>query len=274
MQTTPRAEIAEGLGRWPEGGGRGAVQAARRPWLSATALALFPLLLIDLILWGLVDPEIYRYSLMEDGPLEYATFGCLLLAALMALGAALRATRRSGRGGRFYWVVSLFGLLVALEEISWGQRLLGIASPAFFLRYSTQEEVNAHNVFQKWTGIKSKHLAGGWMLFYGVALPAMRARSRLRAAFERRAIPIPPRFLVPGFALGAGAMIDLPTGREEEIGECFFAICLLLFMAFEYLELGGARAASHAGQGDGARGQGFFAAADPPDGRSRFQATT
>lgn len=64
-------------------------------------------------------------------------------------------------------------------------------------------------------------------------VPFLPTGHRLRAPLDRRFIPIPPRFLAVGFFMGAGAMVDLPSGREEEIGECFFSICLLMFMAHE-----------------------------------------
>ncbi len=169
--------------------------------------------------------------------MEYVTFWCLLSAAAVALLTMRLAPRKPKFQLWFYRLTALFCLLVALEEISWGQRLLGIASPAFFVHNSTQEEINMHNILQKWTGIKSKHVAACCMLLYGVILPFLAGGHRLRAPLDRRGIPIPPRFLAIGFFLGAVAMVDIPTGREEEIGECFFSICLLLFMFYEHLQI-------------------------------------
>jgi len=204
--------------------------------LRGVSLLFFPILFADLVFWRLADPHVYDFSLMEDGPLEYVTFWCLLAAAMVALlNGWQMVSRGAGRRRWFYQLVALFGLLVALEEISWGQRMMGVASPSFFVRNSTQEEINVHNVLQKWTGIKFKHLAGCFMLLYGVVLPFLPTGHRLRAPLDRRGIPIPPRFLAVGFFMGAGAMVDLPSGREEEIGECFFSICLLIFMAHERL---------------------------------------
>ena len=46
----------------------------------------------------------------------------------------------------FYLLLSLFFLLAFLEEISWGQRIFGIETPAVFKKYNHQEEINLHNL--------------------------------------------------------------------------------------------------------------------------------
>jgi hypothetical protein len=204
------------------------------------ALLLFPVLLADFVFWWWVDFRVYTRSLKEDACVEYVTFWCLLGTAALALLALRRAHGRQRWRSWFYLLCTLFCLVIAMEEISWGQRLMGVEPPAWFAHHSTQREINVHNVFQKWTGIKARHVVAAVMLLYGVLLPCLRRGHRLRASLDRRDIPIPPRFLVLGFLLASLAMIDLPTGREEEIGECFFSICLLLFMGHECLQLSAA----------------------------------
>lgn len=39
--------------------------------------------------------------------------------------------------------------LMALEEISWGQRVLKIETTEFFHEHSDQKEINFHNVMQQ-----------------------------------------------------------------------------------------------------------------------------
>ena len=46
----------------------------------------------------------------------------------------------------FYLLLSLFFLLAFLEEISWGQRIFGVETPAIFAKYNHQEEINLHNL--------------------------------------------------------------------------------------------------------------------------------
>ncbi len=46
----------------------------------------------------------------------------------------------------FYLLLSLFFLLAFLEEISWGQRIFGVETPAIFAKYNHQEEINIHNL--------------------------------------------------------------------------------------------------------------------------------
>ena len=55
------------------------------------------------------------------------------------LGAVIRSVEQIGLVG-----VGLF--LVGMEEISWGQRMFGVAPPAFFHDNSRQDEINIHNL--------------------------------------------------------------------------------------------------------------------------------
>ncbi len=46
-----------------------------------------------------------------------------------------------------FYILSLLMLIFALEEISWGQRLLGLRTPELFKKINTQSEINIHNIF-------------------------------------------------------------------------------------------------------------------------------
>lgn len=122
-----------------------------------------------------------------------------------------------------------------LEEISWGQRLFGIESPDFFKRHSDQKETNLHKVFQQWTGLKTRWIAGLALIVYGTLLPLTRPR-KADAWITRLGLRLPPRFLALGFAIGSvAAIVDMPTGDEEEFGEYILSLCLALFMLSEWL---------------------------------------
>ena len=121
-------------------------------------------------------------------------------------------------------------MLCALEEISWGQRLLGFGTPEVFLRHADQPELNVHNFLQGVFPIKTKHVAGVLVFLFGACLPFVSDRAPLRGAIARLGIVVPPKLLAPSFVLAALMMIDRPTGREEEYGELFFGISLLLFV--------------------------------------------
>ena len=133
-----------------------------------------------------------------------------------------------------------FCVLCTLEEISWGQRILGTESPEFFLTHNIQQETNLHNVFRQWTGVKTREIAAPVLFLYGALLPLARLGSGRRppgrVGPERFRLPLPPAYLSVGFTLGAGiSWFDAPTGHEEEIGEYMLSLCLALFMLSEWL---------------------------------------
>jgi hypothetical protein len=195
-----------------------------------------------------VDRPTYLALLKEDRPVEWATVVFFVVAGLGALGLVL-TSRTSVRRRYCYALLGVFCLFVAAEEISWGQRLLGIHSPEFFRRNSDQREINVHNVLQKWSGLTSKLVAALAFLGYGVGLPIvlrssavaarMPAAARtLRTLVRRFDVAVPPPALSGGFLLGSILMIDLPTYQEEEVAELLFSLCFVLFMGFEALAAG------------------------------------
>jgi hypothetical protein len=92
------------------------------------------------------DPDLYYRSSQEDEALEWVTFWAFLFASIYyILGARLDRRRRGGLPW-FHIGLATFCLFVALEEISWGQRLIGYRAPEVFLARNFQQEFNLHNI--------------------------------------------------------------------------------------------------------------------------------
>jgi len=128
---------------------------------------------------------------------------------------------------------------VALEEISWGQRLFGMENPDFFVAYSDQKEINVHNVVQQVTHVAMKWPVGLGYVAYGALLPIAAAAARGGAGGGAGRWPlgtrgwgaiVPPLALVRGFLLGAVLMLDLPTSDEEELAELFGVLASLVLL--------------------------------------------
>lgn len=89
----------------------------------------------------------------EDGPLEYTTAVNFLIATVVLSWAIYRqlAGRRPHDHRDTAVLVALAAamFLVAGEEISWGQRIVGFATPAPMLPLNTQGEFNIHNMFTR-----------------------------------------------------------------------------------------------------------------------------
>ncbi len=120
-----------------------------------------------LVAAALLSPTRYYQLLQEDGAVEWATFWVFLFAALVAIRGVWVA-RQQQQPTWFIAGLALFCGFVAMEEISWGQRLLGYRAPAYFLEHNYQLELNFHNLAS--ANLRVLALAG---IFagYGIFLP-------------------------------------------------------------------------------------------------------
>jgi hypothetical protein len=186
---------------------------------------------------------LYRHLLREDGWVETLTAVLLAAAAIFALIAAWRMPETLRWSRPFFLLFAVFSLLMALEEISWGQRLFGIESGEFFTEHSDQNEFNLHNVLQlylKQQGsplVWTRKIAALVLVIYGVFLPILNRFEPFARVFRRLRLVVPPSALVLGFWLGAFlAWADWPTGREEELGEFLFGLCFALLVPLWLLQ--------------------------------------
>ena len=91
------------------------------------------------------------FLISEDGPLEMATTALLLGSAVLV---AVTARRWIGAGESIFGragvllVLALTFALLALEEISWGQRIFGWQATGIF-DANVQRETNLHNMVEK-----------------------------------------------------------------------------------------------------------------------------
>jgi len=157
----------------------------------------------DLFLIGIVvlfgwlhvaHPAAYYVSVQEDQALEWATFWSFLLAGVTFAVAARRERRAQSTLPWFSIGLAIFCVLVAMEEISWGQRLLGHRPPDYFLAENLQQEINVHNIVD--TSIRM------WIfriiiLGYGVFLPLIELVRPGKRVLDRLGIVPPPIELSP-----------------------------------------------------------------------------
>jgi hypothetical protein len=98
----------------------------------------------------MLDPGLFRKLAAEDGVVEWTSALLPLLASLVFARAARMVWRAQGRGGAYWFsLVAACGLsavlfLMAMEEISWFQRVFDVPTPDLFAGNS-QNETNLHN---------------------------------------------------------------------------------------------------------------------------------
>jgi hypothetical protein len=118
-------------------------------WSSLCGLTVVILYLMHAHL-GVKMPFLFK----KEALLEDLSFVLYLLSAAACAGAALRirtqtAVARHRLLGLFYLMCAAAFFIVAGEEISWGQRMLGIETPEALVELNYQQETNVHNFLPK-----------------------------------------------------------------------------------------------------------------------------
>ena len=90
-------------------------------------------------------PSTFQALAREDYWVENLTAVWLLLAGLMLLVTALLERKIFQRC--VYILGGMAMVFAAGEEISWGQRIFGFATPDFLMHLNYQKEFNVHNIF-------------------------------------------------------------------------------------------------------------------------------
>jgi hypothetical protein len=166
--------------------------------MAAAVLSNFLILLVLAVggTLAIVDPDVYYRIGQEDGFLEWATFWAFSVAGYRYFVNAYRDRRDSGGIPWFAAGLGLFCLLVALEEVSWGQRLVGYQPPDFFLQENYQQEFNLHNVFS--TSLRKLTLLA-ILVGYGVGSALVSLIPTVSRLFRRWYIVPAPASLIPSF---------------------------------------------------------------------------
>ena len=90
------------------------------------------------------DPKTFYLLNREDNWTENLTAVWFLLAGFLLFAAAL--VERSFFRRCVYVLGGMAMMFVAGEEISWGQRIFGFATPDFLMRLNESKEFNVHNI--------------------------------------------------------------------------------------------------------------------------------
>ncbi len=204
---------------------------ATKPFYQLFSKYFFLLVTVAVVLLYFFNRPLYQTIILEDNIAEWLTFAFLISTAVISLLIGLKIRRTYGYTHWFFMLFFAFNLLAGFEEISWGQRVAGIETTGVFAKYSDQNEINLHNFLQGLAPVKTKHFALYILFFYGVILPWLVKSGRVRFAWiNKNQLIVPPDFLRGGFLIATLFMIDVPTGREEEIGEFLYSACFLLMM--------------------------------------------
>ena len=171
----------------------------------------------------------------EDKAIEWLQFIFLLLTAFYCLRVFLCFGRfyeeRLIRNG--FLMIFMLTLLVALEEISWGQRVFGIATPDSIKLINTQNEISIHNLsaFQRY-----RH----WLLlvFGGSGLALIFLRGYVKKIDAKYLFFFPPDFFKVAFYLILLSGIFFEIGKLMQKFNPGELADFVRFWAGRYTEIG------------------------------------
>src|SRR3989338_5948513 len=168
-------------------------------------------------------PVAYNYFVSEDSWVEYGTFVCYMMAGLLILRTMIkdRSVRRPG-----YMLLCLGLFFVAMEEISWGQRLFGIRTPYMIAQYNAQSELSLHNA----SFFPAEHFLFYAILIWAVIVPEISRRfERLGVFLKAVGVPLVSREIYPYFISGFFLRKFNVVIRNAELGEFIIGLAFLIF---------------------------------------------
>jgi len=147
---------------------------------------LFPIaLFLFFLCLKIAFPELYLRLIQEDSVLEYAQAVAYFFSAVISLLVA-GSHQRSNRAlqALFCWVLAAGFLFVALEEVSWGQRIFSVQNPAFFQENNVQKEISLHNLEPVQPFLRRLYIIiGAYGAFAWLFVSRLSARSRRMVAW-------------------------------------------------------------------------------------------
>ena len=177
-------------------------------------------------------PVAYAGLVMEDGFGEQASFFCWIsVPILVAHSASLRR-----KPAIILFAIASF--VIAMEEISWGQRVIGLDTPTALDRFNYQGELTVHNL----EAIRPLFEYQPYLIALAVILGAfvfpwaMSVFPRFRRLSEYLGIPRVPSYLWPAAVTVVVIVLTrmFVWGSEiDEAATALFAVAVALAIVFE-----------------------------------------
>jgi hypothetical protein len=192
-------------------------------------------LLICFVLWmRSLNSLLLNTICQEDGPIENTQ---AVLYFLSGIGFTLIFIKNT----RNWWYLALALLLACLggEEISWGQRILHIATPAWELKHNVQGEMNLHNINGMHQHIRI--LASLFIVAYFIIVPILNEYfSVFQKFFNKLRLPIYPIWAQMVLIIALIIMtysrlvLHIKDFQTNEIAEILIAMGMYFFFLSEY----------------------------------------
>jgi hypothetical protein len=200
-----------------------------KEWKISVYAALVAFALWSIYLYAYNRP-LLKWITHEDSISESVSAICYLVAACIFFIEWIHGRCRN----IFVLGYALLFLVVGGEEISWGQRIIGMQTPDALKELNVQKETNLHNI----DGIHQHIRAIGVLVVLTVAvlMPLTdRWIASIRELYSRLSVPIVQLWTLPLTILALSFMVvpRVLLGRNvfslDEVGELYLSFVFLIF---------------------------------------------
>ncbi len=177
-------------------------------------------------------PMGYIWATYEDLIGEWTQFWLFVLTCLVSTRLVFMKTRYR----KTFALLALCTFYVAMEEISWGQRLFDFPTPDLFKRHNLQSETNLHNLVTGpySTVLKASiaYILTAGLAGFGLVYPLLlRGGWRPAKWLDAKGLAAPPLALAPFFVVAAVLETTPFSFNEAEVAEVlvgFGVACMAL----------------------------------------------
>jgi hypothetical protein len=192
------------------------------------------LFLIGAIIIGFSNEHYFENNFaVEDGIVEWTTT-LLLFASSVYLVSRIILLRKAKPKFRMLCTLLLSALFFfgAGEEISWGQRILGMETSEFFEKNNAQKETNFHNLVVGETKINKLifgQLLTVILVIYLLIIPYFYTKwSWLNKLISLFGVPLPRLHHSIAFIAVTALIMIIPSSKRWEVYELAFAMIFFL----------------------------------------------
>lgn len=184
------------------------------------------------IILSFLNTDLYYTYVKEDGYIEYFTAVFLMVSSAFCFYKALFNRRKLSM--LFFYAAAFAFFLGFGEEISWGQRIFGFATPGDLEKINAQKEFNLHNIHLN--GVNLNKLIFGKVLYtfvfiYFLGFPLLyRGKKWFRQLVGKINLPIPTITQSLVYFLSFFSILLIREGEKWELQE--FALASFVFFSF------------------------------------------
>ncbi len=167
---------------------------------------------------------------VEDGPTEWLTFYILLASAVLCFKRWVQSDAKQPKSYRMMlFVLFMFFIFGAGEEVSWGQRIFDVESSEFFLEHNAQNETNFHNLMVGDVKLNKLIFGTGFAIIFffylAVFTPLYHKKPAVQRWLDSFAVPIPRAEQIVCFlTLLIVVEVVMTSSKRGEMTECVGAL--------------------------------------------------